>query len=103
MACTKFHHRGLGQRSEIIELPIIPKTFQRTGLNLWKGAATNALYRHGYSHGDLAKTIGKSRSHVANMVAWSACLKNRTIADGKITAGAYARALLSSGSRTGGN
>ena len=49
-----------------------------------------------YSHGDLAKVIGKSRSHVANTLRLLKLpdLTRRMLAEGHISAG-HARALLS--------
>ncbi len=84
---------------EALELAII-ENVQRTDLNPMEEALgyERLVSDYGYSHGDLAKTIGKSRSHVANMIRLVR-LPEKTrqlLTDGKITAG-HARALLSVG------
>jgi ParB family chromosome partitioning protein len=50
----------------------------------------------GYSHGDLARIIGKSRSHIANTLRLLKLptLSRRMLAEGHLSAG-HARALLS--------
>jgi ParB family transcriptional regulator, chromosome partitioning protein len=82
---------------EALELAII-ENVQRTDLNPLEEA--NGYERlaaeYGYTHADIAKTIGKSRSHVANMTRLVR-LPEKTkqmLSDGRISAG-HARALLS--------
>ena len=81
---------------EALELAII-ENVQRTDLNPLEEA--NGYERlaneYGYTHSDIAKTIGKSRSHVANMTRLVK-LPEKTrqmLSDGRISAG-HARALL---------
>lgn len=81
---------------EALELAII-ENVQRTDLNPLEEAQgyERLIADHGYSHGDIAKVIGKSRSHVANMTRLVK-LPEKTkqmLADGRISAG-HARALL---------
>ncbi len=81
---------------EALELAII-ENVQRTDLNPLEEAQgyERLIADHGYSHGDIAKVIGKSRSHVANMTRL-AKLPEKTkqmLVDGRISAG-HARALL---------
>ena len=82
---------------EALELAII-ENVQRTDLNPLEEALgyERLVSDYGYSHADIAKTIGKSRSHVANMTRLVR-LPEKTrqlLSEGKITAG-HARALLS--------
>ncbi len=82
---------------EALELAII-ENVQRADLNPLEEASgyERLVNEYGYSHSDIAKTIGKSRSHVANMTRLVR-LPDRTkqlLSEGKITAG-HARALLS--------
>jgi len=81
---------------EALELAII-ENVQRTDLNPLEEAQgyERLIADHGYSHGDIAKVIGKSRSHVANMTRLVK-LPEKTkqmLVDGRISAG-HARALL---------
>jgi ParB family transcriptional regulator, chromosome partitioning protein len=82
---------------EALELAII-ENVQRTDLNPLEEAIgyERLTSDYGYTHADIAKTIGKSRSHVANMTRLVK-LPEKTrqfLSDGKISAG-HARALLS--------
>lgn len=81
---------------EALELAII-ENVQRSDLNPLEEAQgyERLIADHGYNHGDIAKVIGKSRSHVANMTRLVK-LPEKTkqmLADGRISAG-HARALL---------
>lgn len=81
---------------EALELAII-ENVQRSDLNPLEEAQgyERLIAEHGYSHNDIAKVIGKSRSHVANMTRLVK-LPEKTklmLADGRISAG-HARALL---------
>lgn len=81
---------------EALELAII-ENVQRSDLNPLEEASgyERLTAEYGYSHADIAKTIGKSRSHVANMTRLVK-LPEKTkqmLAAGQITAG-HARALL---------
>ena len=80
---------------EALELAII-ENVQRSDLNpLEEAQGYERLIEHGHTHGDIAKAIGKSRSHVANMTRLVK-LPEKTkqmLADGQISAG-HARALL---------
>ncbi|MFT4095480.1 MAG: ParB/RepB/Spo0J family partition protein [Rhodoblastus sp.] len=81
---------------EALELAII-ENVQRSDLNPLEEAQgyERLIAEHGYTHGEIAKTIGKSRSHVANMTRLVK-LPEKTrqmLADGHISAG-HARALL---------
>ena len=82
---------------QALELAII-ENVQRSDLNPLEEA--NGYERLGtefkYSHGDVAKVIGKSRSHVANSLRLLKLpdLTRRMLAEGHISAG-HARALLS--------
>ena len=81
---------------EALELAII-ENVQRSDLNALEEAQgyERLIAEHGYSHSDIAKVIGKSRSHVANMTRLVK-LPEKTrqmLADGQISAG-HARALL---------
>jgi len=81
---------------EALEIAII-ENVQRADLNALEEAAGYAQLGadHGYSHADIARVVGKSRSHVANTLR---LLKlpdevKAYLADGQISAG-HARALL---------
>lgn len=81
---------------EALELAII-ENVQRSDLNPLEEAQgyERLVADHGYTHGDIAKAIGKSRSHVANMTRLVK-LPEKTrqmLANGQISAG-HARALL---------
>lgn len=81
---------------EALELAII-ENVQRSDLNPLEEAQgyERLISEHAYTHGDIAKVIGKSRSHVANMTRLVK-LPEKTkamLADGRISAG-HARALL---------
>jgi ParB family chromosome partitioning protein len=81
---------------EALEIAII-ENVQRADLNALEEAAGYAQLgvEHGYSHADIARVVGKSRSHVANTLRLTN-LPDHTrelLADGRITAG-HARALL---------
>lgn len=81
---------------EALELAII-ENVQRADLNPLEEAQgyERLIAEHGYTHGDIAKVIGKSRSHVANMTRLVK-LPEKTkqlLAHGQISAG-HARALL---------
>ena len=82
---------------EALELAII-ENVQRTDLNPLEEAIgyERLTTDYGYTHADIAKTIGKSRSHVANMTRLVKLPEKtrRFLSDGKISAG-HARALLS--------
>lgn len=81
---------------EALELAII-ENVQRSDLNPLEEAQgyERLIAEHGYSHGEIAKTIGKSRSHVANMTRLVKLPEKtrRMLAEGHISAG-HARALL---------
>lgn len=81
---------------EALELAII-ENVQRSDLNPLEEAQgyERLIAEHGYSHGDIGKVIGKSRSHVANMTRLVK-LPEKTrqmLSEGRISAG-HARALL---------
>ncbi|MDE2577698.1 MAG: ParB/RepB/Spo0J family partition protein [Hyphomicrobiales bacterium] len=81
---------------EALELAII-ENVQRADLNPLEEATgyERLVAEYGYTQADLAKTIGKSRSHVANMMRLTK-LPAQTkafLSDGRISAG-HARALL---------
>jgi ParB family chromosome partitioning protein len=80
-----------------LELAII-ENVQRADLNAIEEAAgyDKLIVEHGYSQGDLAITLGKSRSHVANtlrLLKLPDGVKDR-VTRGELSAG-HARALLS--------
>jgi ParB family chromosome partitioning protein len=80
-----------------LELAII-ENVQRADLNAIEEAAgyDKLIVEHGYSQGDLATTLGKSRSHVANtlrLLKLPDGVKDR-VTRGELSAG-HARALLS--------
>lgn len=81
---------------EALELAII-ENVQRSDLNPLEEAQgyERLIAEHGYTHGEIAKTIGKSRSHVANMTRLVKLPEKtrRMLAEGHISAG-HARALL---------
>jgi ParB family transcriptional regulator, chromosome partitioning protein len=82
---------------EALELAII-ENVQRTDLNAIEEAAgyDKLIEEFAYSQNDLAKVIGKSRSHVANtlrLLKLPSSIKSNVM-EGKLTAG-HARALLS--------
>ena len=81
---------------EALEIAIV-ENVQRADLNALEEAAGYAQLGadYGYSHGDIARVVGKSRSHVANTLRL-ANLPEHTralLAGGRISAG-HARALL---------
>ncbi len=82
---------------EALELAII-ENVQRTDLNPIEEARgyERLAQEFGYSHADLARIIGKSRSHVANMLRLLKLPESieTMVVEGALTAG-HARALLS--------
>jgi ParB family chromosome partitioning protein len=82
---------------EALELAII-ENVQREDLNAIEEAAgyDRLMAEFGYSQNDLAKSIGKSRSHVANTLRLLKLPEpvKRSVATGQLSAG-HARALLS--------
>ncbi len=81
---------------EALEIAII-ENVQRMDLNALEEAAGYAQLGadYGYSHADIARVVGKSRSHIANTLRLVNLPEHtrRLLADGKITAG-HGRALL---------
>ena len=81
---------------EALEIAII-ENVQRTDLNALEEAAGYAQLGgdHGYSHADIARIVGKSRSHVANTLRLINLPEHTKglLAAGQISAG-HARALL---------
>jgi ParB family transcriptional regulator, chromosome partitioning protein len=81
---------------EALELAIV-ENVQRTDLNALEEAAGYAQLgaEHGYSHADIARVVGKSRSHVANTLRLTGLPEHsrQLLAEGRISAG-HARALL---------
>jgi ParB family transcriptional regulator, chromosome partitioning protein len=81
---------------EALEIAIV-ENVQRADLNALEEAAGYAQLGadYGYSHGDIARVVGKSRSHVANTLRLANLPEHtRTLlAGGQISAG-HARALL---------
>ncbi|MGB5084953.1 MAG: ParB/RepB/Spo0J family partition protein [Methylocystis silviterrae] len=81
---------------EALELAII-ENVQRADLNAVEEAKGYERLgaEFGYSHGDIAKIIGKSRSHIANTIRLLALPEDakRLLGEGAISAG-HARALL---------
>ena len=81
---------------EALEIAIV-ENVQRTDLNALEEAAGYAQLGevHGYSHGDIARVVGKSRSHVANTLRLAGLPEHTRdlLAGGRISAG-HARALL---------
>ena len=82
---------------EALELAIV-ENIQRADLNPMEEARGYERLTHefGYSHADLARIIGKSRSHVANMLRLLKLPESveTMVVEGALTAG-HARALLS--------
>ena len=81
---------------EALEIAIV-ENVQRTDLNALEEAAGYAQLAadFGYSHADIARVVGKSRSHVANTLRLVHLPEHTRdlLADGHISAG-HARALL---------
>ena len=81
---------------EALELAIV-ENVQRADLNALEEAAGYAQLGadYGYSHGDIARVVGKSRSHVANTTRLTNLPEHTRalLAGGQISAG-HARALL---------
>ena len=81
---------------EALELAIV-ENVQRADLNALEEAQGYAQLGadYSYSHGDIARIVGKSRSHVANTLRLMGLPEHSRalLADGKISAG-HARALL---------
>jgi ParB family chromosome partitioning protein len=81
---------------EALEIAIV-ENVQRTDLNALEEAAGYAQLgeTYGYSHGDIARVVSKSRSHVANTLRLTNLPEHTRslLAGGKISAG-HARALL---------
>ena len=100
------------QRAELHEVPVllveaddrealeiaIVENVQRADLNAIEEAAgyERLIAEFGYTQNDLARVIGKSRSHVANTLRLSKLPEpvRQMVSDGAVTAG-HARALLS--------
>jgi ParB family chromosome partitioning protein len=82
---------------EALEIAIV-ENVQRTDLNAIEEAAgyERLIAEFGYTQNDLARVIGKSRSHVANTLRLSKLPEpvRRMVGEGAISAG-HARALLS--------
>jgi ParB family chromosome partitioning protein len=82
---------------EALEIAIV-ENVQRADLNPLEEASGYAQLGadYGYSHGDIARVVGKSRSHVANTLRLVNLPEHtkRLLAEGGISAG-HARALLS--------
>ena len=81
---------------EALEIAIV-ENVQRADLGALEEAAGYAQLgeTYGYSHGDIARVVGKSRSHVANTLRLTGLPEHTRglLAGGKISAG-HARALL---------
>ena len=81
---------------EALEIAIV-ENVQRADLNALEEAAGYAQLgeTYGYSHGEIARVVGKSRSHVANTLRLTGLPEHTRalLAGGKISAG-HARALL---------
>jgi ParB family chromosome partitioning protein len=81
---------------EALEIAII-ENVQRADLNALEESAGYAQLGadHGYSHADIARIVGKSRSHVANTLRLTNLPEHTRglLAEGQISAG-HARALL---------
>ena len=81
---------------EALEIAII-ENVQRADLNALEEAAGYAQLGadHGYSHADIARIVGKSRSHIANTLRLTNLPEHsrELLASGRISAG-HARALL---------
>lgn len=86
---------AIGDR-EALEISII-ENVQRADLNALEEANgyANLASDYGYSHADIGRVVGKSRSHVANTLRLMALPETvrELLADGSISAG-HARALL---------
>lgn len=82
---------------DAMEIAII-ENVQRSDLNAMEeaGGYEQLMADHGYTQNDLAKVIGKSRSHVANMLRLLKLPESvrQSVESGAISAG-HARALLS--------
>jgi len=82
---------------EALEIAIV-ENVQRTDLNAIEEAAgyERLIAEFGYTQNDLARVIGKSRSHVANTLRLSKLPESvrRMVSEGAVSAG-HARALLS--------
>jgi ParB family chromosome partitioning protein len=82
---------------EALEIAIV-ENVQRTDLNAIEEAAgyERLIAEFGYTQNDLARVIGKSRSHVANTLRLSRLPEpvRRMVSEGAVSAG-HARALLS--------
>lgn len=82
---------------EALEIAIV-ENVQRTDLNAIEEAAgyERLIAEFGYTQNDLARVIGKSRSHVANTLRLSKLPEpvRRMVSEGAVSAG-HARALLS--------
>ena len=81
---------------EALEISIV-ENIQRTDLNALEEAAgyTQLISDYGYSHEDLARIVGKSRSHITNTLRLTNLPEHtqELLAAGEISAG-HARALL---------
>ncbi len=81
---------------EALEIAIV-ENVQRADLNALEEAAGYAQLAsdHGYSHSDIARVVGKSRSHIANTLRLNNLPSHakHLLASGAISAG-HARALL---------
>ena len=81
---------------EALEISII-ENVQRSDLSALEEAQgyANLASEYGYSHADIGRVVGKSRSHVANTLRLLALPESvrQLLADGSLTAG-HARALL---------
>jgi ParB family chromosome partitioning protein len=81
---------------EALEIAIV-ENVQRADLNPLEEAAgyENLIEQFSYSQNDLAKVVGKSRSHIANMLRLLKLPNSvkKFLSEGKLTAG-HARALL---------
>ena len=82
---------------EAIEIAII-ENVQRADLNPLEeaGGYAQLIETYSYSHGDIARIVGRSRSHIANTLRLTQLPDHARalLAQGKLTAG-HARALLS--------
>jgi ParB family chromosome partitioning protein len=87
---------AIGDR-EALEISII-ENVQRSDLNALEEANgySHLASEYGYSHADIGRVVGKSRSHVANTLRLLALPESirDLLSDGSISAG-HARALLS--------
>jgi len=82
--------------AEVLEIAIV-ENVQRADLNALEEASGYALLAadYGYSHNDIARIIGKSRSHIANTLRLQKLpeFARSLLASGQISAG-HGRALL---------